>query len=465
MPRTRAAIRPPRYLLDPGVLVYDSLRRAAGLDPISPEARDTYRVILGFSWSNKYQFTPPLTRRTIADERALDERTISRHIAELEAAHYLRIQPGEGQANTYIPLITYQTDSPANNADREHSPSHSPAIEADREHTAHSPADEADRQPGESRSTATAHSPADNADRQPEPLSHMSRVSALDERPAAETPMDSSRKGPLSPVSRVPININSSCSSSLISSEFKPEKQQLLQHINNLLTGTFRVLPHAAGDLVATASPADILGWLHALVEAQVPPDRLPRVLIANLLRDHRPAPPAPPERRAERARREADWGLPMSTEIPGAAESAGQGDADADLDFLADLLAIPRQAALDALWSARAAGWGPRFTQVQIVKWALYASMPSSQSIGSPAHFVAAKIRQAADCPDLPLWKTERHRNRTRVVEDDPVWEQWASEHRGELATLRRLESALDDGDKTDEAEFQLNETEEELP
>lgn len=428
MPRARSVTRPPRYILEPGVLIYDSLRQVAGLAPISPEACDTYRVILGFSWSNKYQFTPPLTRRVIAEERALDERTISRHIAELEAAHYLRIQPGEGQANTYIPLITYQTDSPANNADRNTAPA-----------TAYSPADEADRQP-----TAQPE-PLTPVSRVPDqPLSHMSRVPIEQD---ANEPMNS---GSPSQVSRVPININSSCSGSLTSSEFKNEPP-LQQHLINLLTGTFQVLPHAAQDLVALASPAEILGWLHALIEANLPADRLPRVLVANILRDHRPAPPAPPERWAERARREAVWGLaPTSMEISD--EEEGQGD----LDFLADLLAVPRQAALDAVWSARAAGWGPRFTHFQIVKWTLYASMPSSATIGSPGHFVAAKIRQAADCPDLPLWKCESHRNRSRLVEADPAWERWASDHQAELATLSRLERALDDvADETEEAEL----------
>lgn len=427
MPRARSSVRPPRYILEPGVLIYDSLRQAAGLAPISPEACDTYRVILGFSWSNKYQFTPPLTRRVIAEERALDERTISRHIAELEAAHYLRIQPGDGQANTYIPLITYQTDSPANNADRNTAPA-----------TAYSPADEADRQPQPEPLTPVSRVPD-------EPLSHMSRVPAGQD---ANEPMNS---GSPSQVSGVPININSSCSSGLISSEFKNEPP-LQQHFINLLTGTFQVLPHAAQDLVATASPADILGWLHALIEAHLPADRLPRVLVANILRDHRPAPSCPPERRAERAQREAAWGLSMSTEISGSAD--GQGDAD--FNFLADLLAVPHQAALDAVWSARAAGWGPRFTHFQIVKWTLYASMPSSATIGSPGHFIAAKIRQVADCPDLPLWKCESHRNRSRLVEADPAWERWASDHQAELATLRRLERDLNDvADETEEAEL----------
>jgi hypothetical protein len=126
-------------------------------------------------------------------------------------------------------------------------------------------------------------------------------------------------------------------------------------------------------------------------------------------------------------------------------------GEGEADLAFLADLLAVPRQAALDALWSARAAGWGPRFTQVQIVKWTLYASMPSSQAIGSHGYFVASRIRQAAECPDLPLWRAEMHRNRSRIVEADPVWEQWKSDHQGELNDLRRLERRLEEPEDGD--------------
>lgn len=269
MPRTKSTRpRPPRYILEPGALIYESAREAAGLAPISPEARDTYRVILGFSWVNKYQFTPPITRRQIADERRIqDESTISRHIAELVANGYLRIQASDGQANTYIPLVTYQSETAT---------AHSPALlEAD---TAIATAAQPSAQQPQPQSTA--HSIIAN-----EPLARMQGVS-----------------GTLN-------SINSSCSDTVPG--FKPGSQQQLL-FNTLLD--FQVWPDSARDMVTREPMGSVLNWLHTLVESsEVSDESLPRLLVANVLRDHRPAPRGPRPGSSwerERAEREIEWGL-----------------------------------------------------------------------------------------------------------------------------------------------------------
>ena len=286
MPRTKSTQpRPPRYILEPGALVYDSLSQAAGLAPISPEARDTYRVILGFSWMNKYQFTAPITRRHIADERGIaDEGTITRHVAELVQAGYLTIQPGNGSANTYIPHITYQTDT--NTAT---------ALKAVLE-TAHSPAEEsADPQ-------ITVYSPQP----QPQPTVYSPQPtasSATTDEPLARAPGVSGE--PLAYKPGVPIN---SSSSSLTLNPDLNSQQLLL--LNILLD--FGVFPDSVCDMLVSPGYSDVLAWLHALIEDEGVRN-VASVLVANVLRDHRPAPRGPrPGSSGERERiqREIDWGL-----------------------------------------------------------------------------------------------------------------------------------------------------------
>lgn len=276
MPRAKSSRpRPPRYILEPGALIYESVRQALGIRTVSAEARDTYRVILGFAWVNKYQFTPPITRRQIADERSIaDEGTITRHINELVQAGYLAIQPGDGSANTYIPHITYQTDTTTATA-------HSPAVfPADPQHdTAHSTT-----QP-------TAHSGT-----QPptEPHAHAPGVSVEPHAPAPGVPINSS--------------------SSVLTLNQDLNSQQLL--LNILLD--LGVFPDSARDMLAGAPYADILAWLHSLVEDDGVRN-IASVLVANVLRDRRPPPCGPdPGSRWERDRiqREIEWGLRQPPQV-----------------------------------------------------------------------------------------------------------------------------------------------------
>lgn len=265
MPRAKSSRpRPPRYVVEPDVLIYESARQAAGVKPVSPEARETYRVILGFAWVNKYKFTPPISRRQIADERGIaDESTITRHINELVAAGYMTVQTSDGSASTYIPHITHQTAT---------------AQTATAAVSLSQPTAYSDTQPP--------------ADWKAEPLAHMQGVS----------------REPLAYAPGVPINNSSSCSDLNLSLN----SQQLLLH--NILLG-YGVFPDSAREMLVATPYDDILAWLHALVEDEGVRN-VASVLVANVLRDRRqpPSGPQPGTRWAhDRERRERDWGLRSS--------------------------------------------------------------------------------------------------------------------------------------------------------
>lgn len=285
MPRyTGSRPRPPIYILEPAALVYQSVRQALGIKPVSPEALDTYRVILGFAWMNKYQFTPPITRRMIADERGIaDESTITRHVAELVDAGYMTVNPNSGSASTYIPHITHQTNTATAH--------NSPAVStADTQPTAYSPAGfPADTQPINSETQPPQH-----------------------ETEGAAQPLACVQGVPAQPLARAPgVPINSSSSLIHLNQNLDP---QLLLLYNLLLD--FGVFPDSAGEIIRAEPPHIILAWLHAIVEDDNIRN-IASVIVANILRDRR-LPPRQPDPGTSLARqriaREVQWGIRPAT-------------------------------------------------------------------------------------------------------------------------------------------------------
>jgi hypothetical protein len=76
---------------------------------------------------------------------------------------------------------------------------------------------------------------------------------------------------------------------------------------------------------------SDVIGWMHALCESgDMNPQSFPRLLVANVLRDHLKPPIGPRPGTAwarERARREANWGLCLPVAVQPAVVEAAEDD------------------------------------------------------------------------------------------------------------------------------------------
>lgn len=85
MSRKSRPLTPPRYILVPSALHFEQPR-------LPDYLLCTYEVVLALAWANDYVKTPPISAAQLAAFRGVSERTIRRHLAELEQRRYLAVE-------------------------------------------------------------------------------------------------------------------------------------------------------------------------------------------------------------------------------------------------------------------------------------------------------------------------------------------------------------------------------------